>query len=422
MNKSTPITSRIQKRSIGGIVQPAIEGMGSVAKMDNKIIQKNGKDTNRRGDGSLVMREDTAQSKSKPSPNKMYDSPAKNYKEGYYNSPAKEVGDGETPQQKYMRNLRETRNKAYSKKMQNTTAKPLFADEAQGKEFYRKRHLGRYFTPAEPVKDYTGEGPTVDKINNKPETKQEFAGRTPYTIEKTTTTNFPYKSKESTRGVIHGPKDSYKAAYKNRDMKIYGNMDLDQYTKEAKRQTKSFETTGKFDAPKKARKKVSKVTSLKPEGVKNMSIENIAAPGIKAEKLVAKAPKTAKQTRKSNSIDKKLAKAKTARASGNIKKAERKEKRAANKQERIAKRSRTRSENTAIKGKKAVVEGRDRKSNRLLNRAANQENREIKREDRKAARVDRKAAKGKMTMTKSKVDKKPKSSKKKVLDSSRVPM
>ena len=117
MNKSTPITSRIQKRSIGGIVQPAIEGMGSVAKMDNKILQKNGKDTNRRGDGSLVDRtapESTRQGKS--TPNKMYDSPAKNYKEGYYNSPAKEVGDGETPQQKYMRNLRETRNKAYDKK------------------------------------------------------------------------------------------------------------------------------------------------------------------------------------------------------------------------------------------------------------------------------------------------------------------
>ncbi len=55
MNKSTPITSRIQKRSIGGIVQPAIEGMGSVAKMDNK----------------------------------MHNSPAKNYKAGYYKSPAK---------------------------------------------------------------------------------------------------------------------------------------------------------------------------------------------------------------------------------------------------------------------------------------------------------------------------------------------
>lgn len=421
MNKSTPITSRIQKRSIGGIVQPAIEGMGSVAKMDNKILQKNGKDTNRRGDGSLVVdrsRETTAPKK--PSPNKMYDSPAKNYKEGYYNSPAKVDSKN-----KYNSEGRSERNQsvrdAFSRMFtRREDQKPLFADEAQGREFYKKKHLGKYYKPPTELKDYTGEGPTVEKIKSKSTPKTEFAGRTPYTIEETTTTNFPYKSKTSKKGTIHGPKDSYKTAYKNRDMKIYGNMDLNEYTKEAKRQTKSFETTGKFDAPKKARKKVSKVTSLKPEGVKNMSIENIASPGI--EKIATKAPKTAKQTRKSNSIDKKLAKAKTARASGNIKKAERKERRVANKQERIAKRSRTRSENTAIKGRKAVDEGRDRKANRVLKRAANQENREIKREERKAARADRKAAKGKMTMTKSKVDKKPKSSKKKVLDSSRIPM
>ena len=373
MNKSKPITSRIQKRSIGGIVQPAIEGMGSVAKM--------------------------------------YDSPAKNYKEGYYNSPAKVDSKN-----KYNSEGRSERNQsvrdAFTRMFtRREDQKPLFADEAQGREFYKKKHLGKRYKPPTESKDYTGEGPTVEKIKNKSTPKTEFAGRTPYTVD-------------GGKGTIHGPKDSYKAAYKKRDMKIYGDMDLDQYTKEAKRQTKSFETTGKFDAPKKARKKVSKVTSLKPASVDNkkLSIENITTPGVKAEKLVAKAPKTAKQTRKSNSIDKKLAKAKTARASGNIKKAERKEKRVANKQERIAKRSRTRSENTAIKGRKAVDEGRDRKANRVLKRAANQENREIKREQRKAARADRKAAKGKMTMTKSKVDKKPKSSKKKVLDSSRVPM
>lgn len=343
MNKSTPITSRIQKRSIGGVVQPAIKGMGSVAKM-----LKN----------SAVGRPEKG-------------------------SPAKEVGDGETSQQKYMRDLRETRNKAYSKKQPKNTgqAKPLFADEAQGREFYKKKHLGRYYKPPTELKNYTGEGPTVENMKNKSTStsasapKTNFAGRTPYTVE-------------NSKGKIHGPKDSYAKAYEKRDMKVYGNMDQAEFTKEAKRQTKSFETTGKFDAPKKARKKVSKVTSLKAEGVDNkkMSIENIAAPGIKAEKLVAKAPKTAKQKRKSTSIDKKLSKAKVARESGNIKKADRKEKRAENKQERMAKRSRTRSENTAIKGKKAVDEGRDRKADRLLKRAARQENREIKKEERKAKR------------------------------------
>ena len=319
MNKSTPITLRIQKRSIGGVVQPAIEGMGSVAKMS---------------------------SSAKLSPNKMYDSPAKVDK-NTFNSEGRSI-----------------RNQA------NRDAIKGFFKNA----FTRRDRFNNVTSTGLPItRDYTGEGPTVDKIKNKSETKQKFAGRTPYTVE-------------GGKGKIHGPKDSYKTAYKNRDMKIYGNMDLDQYTKEAKRQTKSFEKTGSFDAPKKARKKVSKVTSLKPQGVKSMSIENIASPEVKSQKLVSKAPKTAKQTRKSDSMDKKLAKAKTARASGNIEKAKRKEKRASNKQERIAKRSRTKSENTAIAGRKAVDEGRDRKADRLLTRAANQENREIKREERKAAR------------------------------------
>ena len=317
MNKSTPITSRIQKRSIGGIVQPAIKGMGSVAKMlKNSAGGRPSKD-----------------------------------------SPAKQVGDGETPQQQYTRKLNEARNKAH--KRAGNAIKSFFTPDGS-----RDPRLSKNKNKV------SNSSPT-----NKPAPKTKMAGRTPYTVE-------------NSKGKIHGPKDSYAKAYEKRDMKVYGNMNQAEFTKEAKRQTKSFKTTGKFDAPKKARKKVTKVTSLKPEGVDNkkMSIENIAAPGIKSEKLVAKAPKTAKQTRKSNSIDKKLAKAKTARASGNIKKAERKEKRAENKQDRMAKRSRTRSENTAIKGKKAVDEGRDRKADRLLKRAARQENREIKKEERKAKR------------------------------------
>jgi hypothetical protein len=317
MNKSTPVTSRIQKRSIGGIVQPAIKGMGSVAKMlKNSAGGRPSKD-----------------------------------------SPAKQVGDGETPQQQYTRKLNEARNKAH--KRAGNAIKSFFTPDGS-----RDPRLSKNKNKV------SNSSPT-----NKPAPKTKMAGRTPYTAE-------------NSKGKIHGPKDSYAKAYEKRDMKVYGNMNQAEFTKEAKRQTKSFETTGKFDAPKKARKKVSKVTSLKPEGVDNkkMSIENIAAPRIKAEKLVAKAPKTAKQTRKSNSIDKKLAKAKIARASGNIKKAERKEKRAENKQERMAKRSRTKSENTAIKGNKAVDEGRDRKADRLLKRAARQENREIKKEERKAKR------------------------------------
>jgi len=363
MNKSTPITSRIQKRSIGGIVQPAIEGMGSVAKMDNKILKKNGKDTNRRGDGSLVMREDA---KVRPSPNKMYDSPAKNYKDGYYNSPAKVDKNTINSQGRSTRNQRN-----------RDAIKGFFSGEGMANALFpgRKEHMAKMDSMKNRVTDYTGEGATVNNIKNKSETKQKFAGRTPYTVE-------------NGKGKIHGPKDSYKTAFDKRDMKVYGGMNLDQYTKEAKRQTNSFETTGKFDVPKKARKKVAKATTLKPVAVDNkkVSMDNIASPKAGTKKLVAKAPKTVKQTRKSTSIDKKLAKAKTARASGNIKKAERKEKRATNKQTRIDRRSRTRSQNSAIDGREAVDQGKDKKADRLLKRAARQETREIKREERKAKR------------------------------------
>ena len=291
MNKSTPITSRIQKRSIGGVVQPALEGMGSVAKMLKNSAG------GRPGKGS----------------------PAKVDPKNNYNS----QGRSERNQ-----NVRNAIKSFFTPDGRRDPR--LSSSKSQASKFLTMGANDQ--NPG--LKNYTGEGPTLENMKNTSTStstsapKTKFAGRTPYTVE-------------NGKGKIHGPKDSYAKAYEKRDMKVYGNMNQAEFTKEAKRQTKSFETTGKFDAPKKARKKVTKVTSLKPEGVDNkkMSIENIAAPGIKAEKLVAKAPKTAKQTRKSNSIDKKLAKAKTARASGNIKKAERKERRAENKQKRIAKRN-----------------------------------------------------------------------------------
>ena len=320
MNKSTPITSRIQKRSIGGIVQPALEGMGSVAKMLKSSAG------------------------GRPSED----------------SPAKQVGDGETPQQQYTRKLNEARNKAH--KRAGNAIKSFFTPDGS-----RDPRLSKN-------KNKVSDSSPTNKParSTQPAPKTEFAGRTPYTVE-------------NGKGKIHGPKDSYAKAYEKRDMKVYGNMNQAEFTKEAKRQTKSFETTGKFDAK---RKKVTATTTLKPNGVekKSVSIESKLPSKMPTKELVSKPAKTAKQKRKSTSIDKKLSKAKVARESGNIKKAVRKEKRAENKQDRMAKRSRTRSENTAIKGKKAVDEGRDRKADRLLKRAARQENREIKKEERKAKR------------------------------------
>tara|TARA_R110000796_G_scaffold104043_1_gene213630 strand:+ start:4434 stop:5390 length:957 start_codon:yes stop_codon:yes gene_type:complete len=312
MNKSTPITSRIQKRSIGGVVQPALEGMGSVAKMLKNSAG------GRPGKGSPA----------KVDPKNNYNSQGRSERNQSVRNAIKSFF---TPDGRRDPRLSSNKNKVSNSSPTNKPARPT-----------------------------------------QPAPKTKFAGRTPYTVE-------------NGKGKIHGPKDSYAKAYEKRDMKVYGNMNQAEFTKEAKRQTKSFETTGKFDAK---RKKVTATTTLKPNGVekKSVSIESKLPSKMPTKQLVSKPAKTVKQKRKSNSIDKKLAKAKTARASGNIKKAERKERRATNKQERIAKRSRTKSENTAINGKKAVDEGRDRKADRLLTRASNQENREIKREERKAAR------------------------------------
>tara|TARA_R110001606_G_scaffold68509_2_gene156262 strand:- start:59 stop:1066 length:1008 start_codon:yes stop_codon:yes gene_type:complete len=333
MNKSTPITSRIQKRSIGGIVQPALEDMGSVAKMLKNSAG------GRPGKGS----------------------PAKVDKKNNYNS----QGRSERNQ-----NVRNAIKSFFTPDGRRDPR--LSSSKSQASKF-----LTMGVNDQNPgLKNYTGEGATVEKIKNTSTStsapKTKFAGRTPYTVE-------------NGKGKIHGPKDSYAKAYEKRDMKVYGNMNQAEFTKEAKRQTKSFETTGKFDAK---RKKVTATTTLKPNGVekKSVSIGSKLPSKMPTKELVSKPAKTAKQKRKSTSIDKKLSKAKVARESGNIKKADRKEKRAENKQERMAKRSRTRSENTAIKGNKAVDEGRDRKADRLLKRAARQENREIKKEERKAKR------------------------------------
>ena len=50
---------------------------------------------------------------------------------------------------------------------------------------------------------------------------------------------------------VAAPKKSFKQAYKDRDMKIYGDLTFDEYKAEAKRQIKSKKEGKGFDAPKK---------------------------------------------------------------------------------------------------------------------------------------------------------------------------
>jgi len=184
-------------------------------------------------------------------------------------------------------------------------------------------------SPAKATKSHPNAEDTFGIGNKK--AKTGFAGDTPY-------------SAQDGKGTIHGPKSSYDAAYKKRDRKVYGEMSKSEYIKEAKRQTKSFESTGKFDAPK--AKKAKTVSVIKPK----VTIETKKPTATIDVKVTKTAKPTKNQARKTKSIDKKLAKAKAAREAGNIKKAERKEKRAAKKQARINKRAAKKNSPAAKKG------------------------------------------------------------------------
>lgn len=192
-----------------------------------------------------------------------------------------------------------------------------------GSEFAKQKFYGKYY-----------KAPTASH----PSASDTFPAAKPETQKSTKSTggSMTPTSVENGKGKIHGPKVSYDMAYKNRDMKTYGKMSKSEYIAEAKRQTKSFESTGKWGAPKPRKKETSVVAT--PE-VKTVSIETkkpTAAIDVKVKKTAAP---TGAQARKTKAVDRKLAKAQAAREAGNIKKAERKEKRAAKKIARVNKRA-----------------------------------------------------------------------------------
>ena len=108
------------------------------------------------------------------------------------------------------------------------------AKELASKEFISNKR-GRK------VKNPAYQAQTIQPVKDTKSSKSSGASMTPYSVK-------------DGKGIIHGPKVSYDMAYKNRDMKTYGGMNKAEYIKESKRQTKSFESTGKFDAPKPRKK------------------------------------------------------------------------------------------------------------------------------------------------------------------------
>lgn len=161
----------------------------------------------------------------------------------------------------------------------------------------------------------------------------------------------PYSVKDG-KGVIHGPKVSYDMAYKNRGS-AYKDMSKADYAKEAKRQTKSFQSTGKWDAPK-PRKTQKAVSTISSKPAKTVSIE-------------------AKQPTASTEIKPQTKKAPQVSA----------------KKVKQVKRISSRAEKTRQKGKEALAAGNVQKATRLKKR----ETRLKEREARKAKRAVRKASK-----------------------------
>lgn len=200
----TPITAKIQKTTKGGIVQPLLN-MGAPVKMKASSPAKN-----------MNARQKANESRLKA------------------------------------RKLSEAAKAGAQKALELKKAKELASKEFVTNKRGRKVKNPKYQAPSvQPVSD--------KKSSNKKakDTSKKSSGKsmTPYSVE-------------GGKGVIHGPKVSYDMAYKNRDMKTYGGMSKADYIKEAKRQTKSFKNTGKWDAAKTVSmetKQPTASTEIKPQ-------------------------------------------------------------------------------------------------------------------------------------------------------------
>ena len=122
---------------------------------------------------------------------------------------------------------------------------------------------------------------------------------------------------------------------KAKKTKQYANMSKSDYIKEAKRQTKSFQETGNWDASGASKPKPKKATINK--GQKQKPITNstlVSKPIAKIEvkkpeaEIVKRTPKKSNTSKKTTRLSKTVDKIATAKASGNDKKAARLEKRA----------------------------------------------------------------------------------------------
>jgi len=211
-------------------------------------------------------------------------------------------------------------------------------------------------------------------LNMKSPIKKDGESMTPYSVDKKTG-----------KGVIHGPKVSYDMAYKNRG-KQYKDMSKAEYIKEAKRQTKSFESSGNWDASgkKKSTSNTSSKNNISPRTTKPSDKMQAIAPDN-----TTKAKTTAKTTTKTVSTKNKVdvAKEKVGKANQSIKDAKKsvKETRKANKLKEKAARKQKRADRIKEEGGTKV--------GNLLRKGVKKVKDVIKKKDDSPAKMKKSAAK-----------------------------
>ena len=166
----------------------------------------------------------------------------------------------------------------------------------------------------------------------------------------------PYSTKNG-KGTIHGPKVSYDMAYnKAKKTKQYANMSKSDYIKEAKRQTKSFNETGKWDASGSSKPKRKKVEAVKAPKAAGVSVASTPKPKVD---LKAK-PVDTKTTKRSSRLNKTNDKIASAKASGKDKKAARLEKRANKIKGRTERKAVRKSDASRGDKRKAIIDSREK--------------------------------------------------------------
>ena len=144
-----------------------------------------------------------------------------------------------------------------------------------------------------------------------PNTKNKKVSSTPLFNKKKdkeeATRELPPGIKAPDKYSIQGPKVSYDMAYKNRDMKTYGNLTKEDYIKEAKRQTKSVKATGKWDV--KSPESYAGTKESQPTDPKKITSENVTVKSNKEKRKEKRAEnKKGRATKRITKLQNKAAK------------------------------------------------------------------------------------------------------------------